>query len=258
MNTLANTTTDFLKGIQNHLYTQTVNGQTSPYNMYSYGYIQQSSGVDEVKGDDYPPVESLSNFPIPEVANLYLNADGAGPYIGTTGDQYFALTDCSGYVIYLIAQASQEALNELIENANSGRSHFQPWPSAAQFANYTGGNYWTQIQKDGSPDFTQIQPGDIISWDESGDTMDTGHVMIAMAQPTLQDDGSFEVKISDSTILMHKDDMRNGVMKGNDPTGAGSGIIGLKIDSGNLQSNFYPGVDSWITHPHINILRLNS
>ncbi len=257
MSTLATATSDFLNGIQEHLLTQSVNDQTVPYNMYSYGFLQQTADGYDIKNDNNPPVESLGNFSIPNNASFYLNADGEGPYIGTTnGNEYFGLTDCSGYVIYLVAQASQQALNELIENATAGRPHIQPWPSAAQYANYTGGTYWKQVLTDGSPDFSQIQPGDIISWDEEGNTTDTGHVMVAIENSSPQSDGSFQIKISDSTVLAHLDDQRNGVRKGNDITGAGSGIIGLKNEGSTLQSSFFPGTDPWITHPHINILRL--
>ncbi len=252
-NNLLSTTTDFLSGITGKLYSADGND----YNMYSYAYLQKTADGFNIENDDNPAVESLDDFPVPDGAAISIISNDEAPYIGTAGGKYFALTDCSGYVIYIIAQTSQDACSEIVKDATGGRSHSQPWPSAAQYANYSGGTNWTQVlDDDGKTDFSLIEAGDIIAWDESGETKDTGHVMIAIEASVEQADGSYQVKISDSTVLAHKSDQRNGIKKGNDATGVGTGFIGLKTDGSDLQSNFYPGVDPWITHPHINILRL--
>jgi hypothetical protein len=255
-NLIIESTNSFLEGINTNPY----NNRGVEYNMYSYASLQQSEVGYQIVGDINSPVGSGDSFPIPDGFSASLSEGDGAPYIGTiedSGTKYIALTDCSGYIIYIVAQANEVAMNELVQGAINGRGHMQPWPSAAQIAQYAGGQNWQQVlDSDGSVDFGLIQPGDIIAWDESGNTQDTGHVAIALSPSVQQSDGSYNVEISDSTVLQHLNNQRNGIKKGNDPTGVGKGIIGLKSVDGALQSNFYPGTDPWVEHPHINILRL--
>ena len=259
-NSLSQTTSDFLSGIKSNLYEPTEGEKKRIYNEYSYGYLKKSSDGYDIENDKNPAVESLADFPIPDGAELSLDSDGKGPYIGTVKGQYFALTDCSGYVIYLIAQSSQAAYDEIFQNAPDGNSHSQPWPSAGQYANYAGGNTWTQVLgEDKKTDLSLIEDGDIIAWDAAAGADDTGHVMVAIgnaeASETEGDDKVYTVKISDSTQFNHKDPECNGI----NGTGVGTGFIGLKVDSdGKLYSKFNPDKGDWKQHDHINILRLKS
>lgn len=257
MSTISKTTSDFLTGINNSQYDPDGTG----FNMYSYAYLKKGTDGFSVLNDNKPAVESLADFPVPAHANITLIEASEGPYIGTVGSEYFALTDCSGFVIYIIAQTDASALSILLDGVKNGESHDQPWPSAAQYANYKGdGTTWTQVvDANGVADFANMEKGDIIAWDEvPGTSSDTGHVMIVNGKPTSVGDG-FNVEICDSTVLAHANDKRKGVEKGKDITGVGTGTIGLQwTKDGGYQSNFFPGADKWYSHPHINILRLNS
>jgi hypothetical protein len=258
----------FFEGIQENPYcnSTTTCDTTNIYNVYSYGYIQ----ADTIVKDSTPPVSSLSNYELPsgtltmEITNGDLQQ---GPYIGTTSaGEYFSLTDCSGFVSYIISVADANAYQEIWDNRPLNAAHHLPYcPSAAQFASFQpkSGGLWTRIfGDDGQTDFSQIRAGDIIAWDEDDTDPDgdTGHVMVAAGSATYDSTGHYyTVKIFDSTLDKHKDDVRNGKKKGNDASGVGFGIIGLRVTVSELQSNFFPvdgnGGDPWFTHPNITILR---
>jgi len=255
MKNLANTVSGFLDGITNKPYTQ----DGVDYNIYSYVSVAKSGNHYRIQGNVNNPIESHDTFPIPSEASISIIENDEGPYIGTvdnSGTQYFAITDCSGFIAYIVNQNNHKAMQELVKEATKGRGHKQPWPSAAQVANYEGGTYWTQVLNDKKViDFELIKAGDIIAWDSEPGAKDTGHVMIAIEDAVKQDNGSYQVKVCDSTALSHQDDQRKGV-KG---TGVGAGIIGLRTKEAQLQSNFNPASDyPWKTHPHINILRLKN
>lgn len=190
------------------------------------------------------------------------SADSQGPYIGkTAGGEFFSLTDCSGFVSYVTSVADKDAYNEIWTYRPDVVDHLPYCPSAAQYANYvprTNGHWTRVLGEKGEVDFSLILAGDIIAWDEDDTDPDgdTGHVMIAAGASTFDSASSYyQVEIFDSTLDQHMDDVRNGKKRGDDPSGVGFGIIGLQKDGSTLQSNFFPGVDSWFTHPHITILR---
>lgn len=258
------TANDFVNGITSNPYVF----QDSIYNMYSYGYVVHGSDSTYLTEGKEPPVLGFDQFTMPGFSslNLAITNDTLGPFIGTTTDgSYFAMTDCSGFVSYIIQTTSSDALSQIMNNLPAGaESHLDYCPSAAQFANFQAPNstYWKQILgTNGDTDFSLIQPGDIIAWDElpdSGDS-DTGHVMIAATSSQMMSDGTYRVEIFDSTEDAHLHDDRSGIVHGNDSTGVGAGTIGFRIMNSDLQSNFYPGgSDPWVTHPHITILRFQN
>lgn len=265
----------FFEGIQTSPYE--ADGQI--YNMYSYSFIKCGDGriVDDGKN---PPIARIDGFPIPADAKMIMtNAAGTeGPYIGiTAGGDHFAMTDCSGFVSYILAKTDKVAYDEIAYHldTNPGISHLNYCPSASQYANFTPvtNDRWTKIS-----DFDSIIAGDIIAWDEEtgkDEDSDTGHVMIA-AGPSRQADGEcyYLVDIFDATLIGHLDNDRNGIVNPNEndpvsqapiPTGVGIGTIALKEVGGVQESNFYPNETdcgepnySWHSHPNITILRLNS
>lgn len=267
---------DFFVGLSTNPYcANTPCDETSVYNMYSYGYLNNAGIVP----DNNPPVEDLTDFPLPsgDLDTILTNVAALeGPYIGKTADdKHFAMTDCSGFVSYILKRTNSTAYGEIFKTVqngmNKGISHLSYCPSASQYANFDAGSSqkWSYVGSNENPDFSSIQAGDIIAWDEApDDDGDTGHVMIAAGPSREADNGCFYlVDIFDSTLDAHLDNDRSGIKNGNDPSGVGLGTIGLKVlvGSNELQSNFYPtrtdcfaGTDSWNTHPIITILRISS
>eukprot|EP00629_Pelagomonadales_sp_RCC1024_P016642 CAMPEP_0119293664 /NCGR_PEP_ID=MMETSP1329-20130426/46488_1 /TAXON_ID=114041 /ORGANISM="Genus nov. species nov., Strain RCC1024" /LENGTH=151 /DNA_ID=CAMNT_0007294537 /DNA_START=46 /DNA_END=498 /DNA_ORIENTATION=- len=146
-NSIFESISTFLSGINTSPYTN----QGVEYNMYSYASLQQSGYNYQILGDINDPLESGDSFPVPDGFVTSLSEGNGAPYIGTvedSGTKYIALTDCSGYIIYIIAQANQDAMTELVQGAVIGRGHMQPWPSAAQIAQYHGGYNWRRIIDD--------------------------------------------------------------------------------------------------------------
>lgn len=248
--------------------------ETTVYNMYSYGFLKTSGVVKEGNA----PVQSLSDFHLPqgELDTVVTNfSAGEGPYIGKNeDDKHFALTDCSGYVSYILKKTNSPAYKEVFktvqDGSNQGISHLSYCPSASQFANFDIGSSqnWAYVGSKGDPDFSKIQAGDIIAWDEKPDADgDTGHVMIAAGPSRGSDQSCFYlVDIFDSTIDSHLNNSRFGIQNdSNTPTGVGFGTIGLRKDGNDHYSNFFPtidgcetGTDPWKFHPTITILRLSS
>lgn len=275
---------EFFQGIQNNPYCggdETCN-EMNIYNMYSYAFLEDVSAGYQLNDVPMPPVENLDNFQLyKSLSSGSVTITGeydktpSGPYIGITNGKYYSLTDCSGFVSYVMAQATADAYQEIQDNLPSSPPHRDYCPSAAQFATYdvTGSSYWEAVT-----DFSTIQAGDIIAWNE-GDVAncpgmsggdkdgDTGHVMIAAgpAQGPFKsqvngESDYYTVDIYDSTVDAHLNNVRNGVKTNGDPTGVGRGTIGLIGDAtlGIYQSNFYPELDNWNCHPNISVLRLKS
>ncbi|MDW3195112.1 MAG: hypothetical protein R8G66_22250 [Cytophagales bacterium] len=249
--------------------------ETNSYNMYSYAHlVSDGNGTYTPEEGKSPPVQAIDDFAVPtniDQSSIALTFNEEGPYVGkTTDDEYFAFTDCSGFVSYILYQTDKSAFDEIMNNLPDAESHLPYCPSAAQFASFQPlmGGSWTKVfGDDGEVDFSLIQPGDIIAWDEDLDhDGDTGHVMIAAGPSRAIDTGCYYlVDIIDSTVIGHLNDDRVGIEKNNDATGVGLGTIGLKVDQGQLQSNFFPnntdcdgGTDPWFSHPNISILRLKS
>ncbi|PWU06163.1 MAG: hypothetical protein C5B43_02235 [Verrucomicrobia bacterium] len=131
------------------------------------------------------------------------------------------LTNCSGFMNFILSNTFPEALNSL-EVEKEWCWSGSPRPRAAGYyqafidsENKTtiASNYWKKIDK-----FVDIIPGDIIaSREDSFDgNSNSGHVMIAANYPTLISEDSAILEVIDASKYKHSNDTRikNGVGKG--------------------------------------------
>jgi len=259
------------------------NKNQQKYNAYSYCYVDtQTNGsgprLENTDETTYPDGITLEEgqYPIPQNRGPWAElVPGVAPYIGITTElnQAYALTDCSGFVAYIINTAAPAAFKNLPRN-----KELDHVPTASQYVtlpNILPGDWAYVTDADyGRVGIHNAQGGDILAWKTSNDlcdggtdndksnvnsdgddTDDTGHVMILSGSVSTEQD-YFIVGVYDASDRVHEVDSRSGF----DHTGVGLGYIGLKQDAnGGWCVNFNPkGDDNWYKNAQgtIAIIRL--
>lgn len=246
-----------------------------PYNWYWYGRVVPGAGQFEVV-DPKRPMQSPANPYVPPRGAPsigWLVAAGEGvAFVGTVagGAQSLSVTDCSGFVSWVINAVSPRAFADYVDYARAlaaalpdtlgklDELHGQPWPSAADFA-FAGSvdrpplpPAWTLVATEktigGSPEI--VQPGDILAYGLEGGT-DTGHVMIVdrlIASP--EGFAAWAFRVFDASDIAHLNDSREG------KTGTGAGTVALRNAGGEWQ--FTLNFRHWFPVDHVAVLRLAS
>ncbi|HAA18903.1 MAG TPA: hypothetical protein DCP28_09110 [Cytophagales bacterium] len=180
------------QGVQNNPLTVSYVGEnreeSAPLSWYSYAYwYPDAAGNLQIANTNYS--QHSNNLPLQYLslpASIMTPPVTAGaPIVGVTQDgQYAAVTDCSGFVSYLVQQAAPLAYQAIPRLADP--RHRQPWPSALDYANLTQADHWQSILRITEPtpqaSLDVIQAGDIIAY-SLPNSPDTGHIMIATDTP---------------------------------------------------------------------------
>ena len=154
--------------------------------------------------------------------------------------------DCNGFVGYIL-ETSAPAHYALVP-----REDDQPRPRAFEYHDFFASlppeapDGWHRILR-----FADARRGDIVAWRfpliEAGH--DTGHVVFLAETPSVQEDGTFAVRVYDSAAEPHFEDTR-GSGDGQFPSGVGTGFINFQVDEDDSPTafQFAPG-DAFETFP---------
>jgi hypothetical protein len=132
--------------------------------------------------------------------------------------------DCSEFVSLILERVAPKRYQEIFTEPG------HPQPRARMYFRFfeqlkheprTG---WQPITK-----LAEAAPGDLIAWEkpDNGGLGDTGHVMIVAEPPEVDPDGTFEVRVYDSSEIPHAEDSRAAAGK----SGVGSGSIHFRVDA---------------------------
>ncbi len=178
--------------IQNNCYLS----DSQSYSAYSYDYMVTRKTYYRVTSN--PIIPSIPEMDIGWSSDLETNYNVAlgFPLVGTDNGLQISVTDCSGFVSYVVEKTNSTAFNDLINNVNTLKTkpncslasldgkHTQPWPSAADYAYFFDNippkdAYWEKVTS-----FDNLKTGDILAWVPADASQDTGHVMIVADVPT--------------------------------------------------------------------------
>ncbi len=131
--------------------------------------------------------------------------------------------DCSGLGRFILRETAPDALQVLPREKG-----FSIARAVAFYSGFTNTNsseissHWKRIER-----MSDVAPGDFIAWRKveikKGDN--SGHVLIALEKPMREADGSFRVKLVDSSAGRHSDDSR-----GIGQSGVGTGAMWFNVD----------------------------
>ena len=166
------------------------------------------------------------------VHNILTNAQSSRYSHKTTVDVEEGVyeLDCSGLARILLLKAAPAALKELpVENGQHrplAISFYNTFTNAARPAK----GHWKEVAR-----LAEAGPGDFIAWRKQiqvpGKT--TGHVVILMSKPVREQDGSFRVKVFDSSSTPHAQDSRM------NSTGIGTGTMWFLVDDSGKPAAFH-------------------
>ncbi|HEX6161099.1 MAG TPA: hypothetical protein VF111_13085 [Thermoanaerobaculia bacterium] len=239
-----------------------------PYNWYWYGQAQKVGPQNEWSLEPVPNQENpLTPFQPPAIALIGFpdNPEQPAPFCGSIVlKQFLSVTDCSGFVAYIVDQVHSTAFRSYERYALTMRQqlpalqqldqkHGQHWPSAADwaFAGQIGGlpGEWMLVGNSSSGlEMANVQPGDILAW-AATDSQDTGHVVIVDSVMPLTAT-SWMVNVLDASSVEHANDSRQ------NRGGTGTGGIQVSYDEG-WQILFNTGDNPHTVDP-IAVLRLTS
>lgn len=146
--------------------------------------------------------------------------------------------DCSGFLGYLLKERYPLAHRSL----DGEEAPWRKRPLAVTFhetflrAGETDVPGWSRVEK-----LTDVLPGDFIAWrkDEVVRGESTGHVLLVVGTPQIEDDGRVRLRIVDSTSRTHSDDTRP---KGTD--GVGEGTMWFGMDENGKPNAYYVDRDA--------------
>lgn len=133
------------------------------------------------------------------------------------------LVDCSGLVCHILKKTAPDSLAEVAVDENHQRARAKNFYEAFKNASPTGGTSgWQRIKK-----LMDAEPGDLIAWkkEPAPQKGNTGHVVILLERPVLEDDTTVRALVLDSACSGHAQDSR---AKGE--TGVGRGYIWFRVD----------------------------
>ncbi len=129
--------------------------------------------------------------------------------------------DCSGFIVSILRHKAPKLLAEIHTTrkrplADDFYAAFVPRPGAAARG-------WQPIER-----LADAQPGDVLAWVKAdrvpGDN--TGHVMLIAERPIREPAGRFRVRIFDSTLHGHAEDVRTNTGR----SGIGQGTLWFDVD----------------------------
>lgn len=140
--------------------------------------------------------------------------------------------DCSGLAFYLLRKTAPVSL------ANVPIREGKVRPQAVCFHTIFSKspkkksvNGWLSI-----PHLIDAEPGDFIAWRKMiiSEKGDTGHIVVVMEKPVLEEDGKIMVKILDSAKSGHSSDSRTSQI-----TGIGTGTIWFNVNKKGEPVSYY-------------------
>ncbi len=145
--------------------------------------------------------------------------------------------DCVGFVSYALRQSAPQAWASVVAACSIRKGYFPSPPRYQTFfaslaAKPQAG--WQAVVK-----VSELQPGDIVSWDHKTETA-VGHAVVIAGVPKPEEgaDGVWLVEVYDSTGAPHQDDSRaedsraESIEPGGRRTGLGRGVMALIADPG--------------------------
>lgn len=138
------------------------------------------------------------------------------------------VTDCSGFLTYVIMMTVPQALKEVEISAGHKTRRAVNFYDTVVRAGKGKVPHWQKISG-----FKDARPGDIIVWVNPPESDDSGHVMIIMEIPSPDEKDLFKVKICDSSKSLHGSDSRTFVFNG-----VGTGLIWFETDEDGLPLAF--------------------
>jgi hypothetical protein len=147
-------------------------------------------------------------------------------YVENTATGYYAW-DCVGMTDWILHEAAPNAWWEM-HQALGIRAGYVPTPT--QWAGFLQGSLpssWQSVTAIG-----QLQPGDYVVFPASPATRFVGHAVIVAGLPMLMNDGSYAVRVYDSTGTPHGPfDSRLTDPRAINQSGLGNGTMRLYVDS---------------------------
>lgn len=156
--------------------------------------------------------------------------------------------DCSEFVSLMLERVAPEHYRKIPTETG------HPQPRARMYFRFfdklkleprTG---WRPITK-----LSGVMPGDIVAWEKirAGEQGDTGHVMIVAESPHRDQDGTFQVRVYDSSEIPHAEDSRPA-----GSSGVGSGSVLFRVNENGAPVAFqFNSHSRWHSEP-IAIARL--
>lgn len=135
--------------------------------------------------------------------------------------KYYA--DCSGLVCFILRAAAPESFRsvpvEMIGHRPRAKCFYRIFADSPENSAQNG---WMRIRS-----LYDAAPGDFIAWEFPGAKHweNSGHVMMILEKPVIEENNTVRVRILDSTGGRHAEDTRK-----NGETGIGAGIIWFTVD----------------------------
>jgi hypothetical protein len=131
--------------------------------------------------------------------------------------------DCSGLVGFILGNVAPEQLRAIPTNWYAYRPQAECFQQVFAEAPEEGGkDGWVRVVS-----LLDARPGDFIAWSYRGHSIweNTGHIMMVLETPTLEENSIARVRVMDSSSGKHADDSR-----GSGQNGVGTGTMWFTLD----------------------------
>jgi hypothetical protein len=157
--------------------------------------------------------------------------------------------DCSEFVSLIVERVAPKSYREIPTEPGHSQPRARMYFRFFEDLKRAPRSGWQPITK-----LADATPGDIVAWEklDSGGLGDTGHVMIVAESPELNQDGTFQVRVYDSSEIPHAEDSR--AAAGKSGVGAGSILFRVNEEGAPIAFQFNPR-SQWHSEP-IAIARL--
>ncbi len=150
--------------------------------------------------------------------------------------------DCVGFVSYALKQAAPQARDSAFKACGMAKGRIPSPPRyRAFFASLTETPQpgWEAVTK-----ASDLRPGDVVAWEKNTETS-SGHAVVIGSAPVPGPDGTWLVRVYDSTASPHSDDSRPGDQRAEvlgssgRRSGLGHGVMAFTADPASGALNGY-------------------